>query len=357
MKTVSHLQASIERFQRGFWNRQTTDRPPIGVAPDRVWAPIGFRREPLQRPYLEPADANRTQVRTEYEDSVAGRRVISDDWMPFVAAWRAVPWLEAMCGCRVRSASGSLAPERNIGEPAGLLTARIPANGEWFERLRNETAGLAADLPGDCWVSPTILRGCSDVLAAMRGLSDFCLDIHDGPQMLEAAAARVNELHWRVLQMHFESTKPKLGGYGHIFGFWAPGPATVLQEDVMGLCAPALYRDLFMRYNTELVTRLGKYTLFHLHSTGYRHYRHVLEIPGIAGLELTVEANGPTLAELVPALRVILERSRLILQVDGHFEELPATLRALPKEGLYLLLSDKFIPDEEAYRDFLGSNF
>jgi hypothetical protein len=157
--------------------------------------------------------------------------------------------------------------------------------------------------------------------------------------------------------MHFELIKPKLGGYGHIFGFWAPGPATVLQEDVMGLCAPAAYRDLFLRYNTELVARLGKYTFFHLHSTGYRHYRHVLEIPGIAGLELTVETNGPSLAELVPALRAILERCRLILQVDGHFEELPAALRALPKEGLYLVLSDKFIPDEKAYRDFLENNF
>jgi hypothetical protein len=82
-----------------------------------------------------------------------------------------------------------------------------------------------------------------------------------------------------------------------------------------------------------------------------------LEIPGIAGLELTVEANGPSLAELVPALRAILERSRLILQVEGHFQELPAALRALPKEGLYLLLSDRFIPDEKAYRDFLENNF
>jgi hypothetical protein len=125
----------------------------------------------------------------------------------------------------------------------------------------------------------------------------------------------------------------------------------------MGLCAPAAYRDLFMQSNAELVARLGKYTLFHLHSTGYRHYRHVLEIPGIAGLQLTVEANGPSLAELVPALRRILERCRLILQVDGHFQEVPAALRALPKEGLYLLLSDKFIPDEKAYRDFLGDNF
>jgi len=95
----------------------------------------------------------------------------------------------------------------------------IPANEEWFERLRTETAALAADLPADCWVSTTILRGCSDVLAAMRGLSEFCLDMSDAPAMLEAAAARVNELHWRVLRMHFETIQPKLGGYGHIFGF------------------------------------------------------------------------------------------------------------------------------------------
>ena len=357
MKTVSQLEASIERFQRSFWNRQTMDRPPIGVAPDQVWSPIGFRREPLQKTYLEPADANRTQVRTEYEHCAARRRVVSDDWMPFAAAWRAVPWLEAMCGCRVHCASGSLAPERHVGAQAGLLTVPIPAGEEWLDRLRAETAGLAVDLPEDCWVSTTILRGCSDVLAAMRGLSDFCLDLHDSPEILEAAAARISELHWRVLQMHFEFVKPKLGGYGHIFGFWAPGPATVLQEDVMGLCAPAAYRDLFLRYNAELVRRLAGYTLFHLHSTGYRHYRHVLEIPGIAGLQLTVEANGPTLAELVPALRAILEQCRLILQIDGHFPELPAALRALPREGLYLLLSDKFIPDEEAYRNFVNENF
>ena len=70
-----------------------------------------------------------------------------------------------------------------------------------------------------------------------------------------------------------------------------------------------------------------------------------------------MEANGPSFAELVPALRAILEQCRLILQVDGHFQDVPAALRALPKEGLYLLLPDRFIPDEKAYRDFLGSNF
>jgi hypothetical protein len=74
-------------------------------------------------------------------------------------------------------------------------------------------------------------------------------------------------------------------------------------------------------------------------------------------LQLTVEESGPPLAELVPALRAILERSRLILQVDGHFGEVPAALRALPTEGLYLLLSDKFVPDEKAYLNFVRDNF
>lgn len=125
----------------------------------------------------------------------------------------------------------------------------------------------------------------------------------------------------------------------------------------MGLCAPKFYRDLFFRHNAEIVERLGACVFFHLHSTGYRHYRHVLEIPGLAGLEITVEANGPTLDALLPALREILERSRLILMIDGHFDELPAALRRLPKEGLYLMVSDKFIPTEDAFRRFAAANW
>ena len=39
--------------------------------------------------------------------------------------------------------------------------------------LRRQTEQLAADPPRDCWISPTILRGASDVLAALRGLTDI----------------------------------------------------------------------------------------------------------------------------------------------------------------------------------------
>jgi hypothetical protein len=356
MKSQAQLLASIDRFQRVFWNRES-GRPPVGIAPDRVWSPLGFLREPLRQAHLAPADVTRAVARTDYEDCAPSRRVLSDDWMPFSAAWRAVPWLEAMCGCPVHTAGGSLAPDPAVASLEALATASIPAREDWFERLRASTAEIAATLPEDCWLSPSILRGCADVLAAMRGINNFCLDLHDDPALLRSAAARVNALHARVLEMHFGLVQPKLGGYGHIFGYWAPGPTTVLQEDAMGLCAPAIFRDLFQSHTAELVRRFGPYVLFHLHSTGFRHYRYVLDIPGIAGLELTVEANGPRLAAMVPALREILERSRLILMVDAHFEDLPAALRALPHEGLYVLISDRFIPDEPSFRAFLAASF
>jgi hypothetical protein len=151
--------------------------------------------------------------------------------------------------------------------------------------------------------------------------------------------------------------KPKLGGYGHIYGYWAPGKTTVIQEDAMGMCSPTTYHDLFMPFSEQIVEHLGPYVFFHLHSTGYKHYPYPLEIQGLAGLEITIEANGPSLFEMLPVLREILERSRLILFVDSFFEQLPIILKQLPMEGLYLIISDKFILTELQFQQFLDTNW
>jgi hypothetical protein len=113
-----------------------------------------------------------------------------------------------------------------------------------------------------------------------------------------------------------------------------------------------MYREIFMHNNAELVQHLGKYVLFHLHTTGYRHYKHVLDIPGIAGLEMGMESIGPTIVELVPVFREILERSRLILHVGAGFELLPQVLRKLPTEGLFVSVPDKYIRNDQEFIEF-----
>ncbi|MCC7175965.1 MAG: hypothetical protein IT159_12280 [Bryobacterales bacterium] len=355
MKSPGQLSESIERFRSGFWRREAVDRPPVSVIPAGAWLPIRLAREPIGRPRLLPEDVSERLARTDYEQSARERRVESDDFIPYAAAWRAIPWLEAMCGCPVRTSAGSLAPAPCVESPEDLEEAAVPADSGWVEALRRETARLCAAAPEDCWVSPTILRGASDVLAAMCGLDRFFLALHDNRPAVARAAARVNALHMNVLDTHFSLVQPRLGGHGHIFGFWAPGPATVIQEDALGMCSPAVYRDEFMPLSAQLVERLGRYVLFHLHSTGYRHYRHVLDVPGLAGLEITVEANGPPLRDMAPALGEILNRSRLILSVDGYFEQLPEVLRRLPRDGLYLIVSGEFVRSETEFKNLLGT--
>jgi len=56
-------------------------------------------------------------------------------------------------------------------------------------------------------------------------------------------------------------------------------------------------------------------------------------------------------------VREILERSRLMLFVDAHFQDLPALLRQVPHDGLYLIISDKFIGSEADYRAFVAANW
>ena len=245
-----------------------------------------------------------------------------------------------------------MAPRHFVESPEDLANVPIPAANGWFDRLRCETGRLEAQAPPDCWISPSILRGPSDVLAAMRGLSWFLLDLYDNPLALLRAAARIGQLLIETVEMHYSIVEPKLGGFGHIFGYWAPGSTVVIQEDAMGMCSPDMYRDIFMQSNAELVHRLGKYVLFHLHTTGYKHYKHVLDIPGIAGLEIGMESIGPTILDLVPVFREILEKSRLILHVGTGFELLPQVLRKLPTEGLFLGIPDKYVRNDQEFHEF-----
>ncbi len=352
MRTESQLRESIQRFQASFWNKERSDRPVVGIYDEGVFMPINFLRRPLSQAMVSPHDVTEDQVMTEYEYSFGNRSVSCDDFFAFSAPWRGVPWLEAACGCPVRYAEGSLAPAHFVEAPEELADLPIPAPNGWLDRMHNETERLQAQQPADCWISPSILRGPSDVLAAMRGMKEFYLDLHDDPGAMANAAARVNALLIKALDMHYSVIQPKLGGYGHVYGYWAPGKTMVIQEDVMGMCSPNMYRDIFMQNDAEVVRQLGEYVFFHLHTTGYQHYKHVLDIPGIAGLEVALENIGPTALDLVPVFREILEKSRLILNVGTGFELLPQVLSQLPKEGLFLAIPDKYIHNDQEFRDF-----
>jgi hypothetical protein len=353
VKTLAQMDAAIDRFRTAFWKR-CAGRPPIGVAPSRSWLPISYLQNSDKLPlYLQPGEIDGLGVSSDYADAARDRRVFIDDWVPYTAAWRAVPWLEAMCGCPVRCASGSLAPEHCVANVSLLEAWPIPAAPVWQQEMATQTSCLVRNSPEDCLVSPTILRGPADVLAAMLGLTEFYLALHDAPSVLAATAARINALQLATLLDHFSRVPARRAGYGHIYGYWSPSPSTVIQDDVLGMCAPKVFREHYQELSASLVRDFPGSVFYHLHSTGIRHINDVLAIPGLAGVELTLEGTGPTLSELLPLILRILEQTRLILFVDHGFEELPEALKVLPHDGLYVIVSDQDVTDADSYATLL----
>ena len=356
MKTPAQLSESIQRFQESFWDRKCTDRPPVGIYNEDIALPIKFLRQPFTRATVYPEDVNGELVATEYECIFAKRTVLSDDYLAFAAPWRGIPWLEAACGCPVRYSEGSLAPGHFVNSVKELEQIPLPAPNAWLDCMRRETERIQSEVPADCWANPSILRGPSDALAALRGMTEFFLDLHDNPQAVERAVSRINRTLMTAIDIHYSVVDPKLGGFGNLFGYWAPGKTFMMQEDALGMCSPSVYRDLFMPANAAIVKHLGSCVFFHFHSTGHQHYQHVLDIPGIAGLQMCMESIGPSVLDMVPVFRKILEKTRLILQVGTGFELLPEALRKLPREGLYLIIPSKFIPTDDAFREFVAEN-
>ena len=196
--------------------------------------------------------------------------------------------------------------------------------------------------------------GTDDVIGSTDN-EHFYLDLYDDIGAVREAAARVNSLFIDVLERHFAAMPPHHGGYAHVYGYWAPDRTIVIQEDALGICSPSVYRDVFMELNADIVKRFGSCIFFHFHSTGFQFWRDVMAIPGLAGIELTIEENGPRLIGLAPVLREILERTRLILFVYHYFEDVREILKSIPHDGLYLIISDKFITSDDEYRAFIAS--
>ena len=72
---------------------------------------------------------------------------------------------------------------------------------------------------------------------------------------------------------------------------------------------------------------------------------------------MTIEANGPPLADLLPAFREILEQSRQLLFLDHRFEESSAVLPHLPQEGPYLAIPARCPKNEAVFLQFTKTHW
>ncbi len=278
--------------RRVFWDKRSGERPPVGVVNPEVLSAGQVSPRGLDADHSGAGRPDAELAATDYEFVYARPKATCDDGMPFTAAWRAIPWLEAACGiCGSTQAAGSLAPARPLHRAIGRLGQRArsrppavarPIGVRGAARWSPRRCGLL-DQPDD----PSRAGGRAGRDAGLkRVLLRPAQRFAGGPPR----ASRVNQLLLTTLERHFRAFPPKLGGYGHVFGYFGARP----DDRHPGRRARFLFAGDVAQGALPAAGRRGDrggaapYGLFHLHSTGCRHWRNVLSIPHLAGLQLVV---------------------------------------------------------------------
>lgn len=249
--------------------------------------------ETIPRGLVEPQDIRVDLFLQDCEQSYCSHQQIGDDY-PFVtAAFHGIPWMEAIMGCPIRSSPTSFWAEPVVADWQTWHWEARTLDNPWAEKLLELVRALVEHSQGRYSVAPTLMRGPSDMLAALRGAKQLPLDLLDFPDLMRRAIDLCAEV-W------IDVGKAQLGlipscDEGYVAGdyglkTWAPDKVIWLQEDAMALLSPQLYREFFLAVDRRIADQFCC-SAFHLHDSGLWAVKELAQVPEIDVLELNFEAT------------------------------------------------------------------
>ena len=285
------LEETIKRHQ-AFWRRGDTDRALLGIN-------VGFFvNERFPRVMAElPAGAigpDEIPIRAFLDDCDAlheSHRGFGD--YPFVSApFVGVPWLEAIAGCPVVASPSSLWAEPCVEDWRTWRGEEDPLDTPWARKLFELMRALVEHSHDRYTVAPTLMRGPADILAAMRGMSRFPLDLIDTPELvaqpIEYCARLWEDVGRAQLALIPHSEEGYVAGDAAL-RTWAPDKVLWLQEDAMSLLSPPLYRKFFLPVD-EGLSGAFPCVAYHLHGSALWAIDDLVRLPGLNVIELNLEA-------------------------------------------------------------------
>lgn len=329
-------------LHKAWYNREETQRPVLAINVG-FWAterfPRSMRTFPEDRP-LNPADFD-NDVYCQDADDLAVRQQGYGDY-PFVAAANtAMCWIEAILGCPVfaRYSSSSIWAEPAIQSWDDFEAPDLD-NNEWFDKLLEQTEALVKNADGRYQVAPTLMRGPSDLLSAVRGGTNLPLDFYDDPEAVQRAAEIVANVHIAVgkaqLALIPDSEDGYIAGDAALKG-WSPQRQIWLQEDAMALMDPPTYTNIFLPVDKKIAGSFED-CIFHLHGTALWAIDELVEIPDLYAIELNLEDASCDVPGTHEGWHKIQARKPVVVWrkfgPDSFDEWLKFVLDEYPKEGL-----------------------
>jgi hypothetical protein len=323
----------LDRHRR-FWGGEPVKQPLMGVSREGSFFLQPFLTLGVSDGLLTPQTVPVPRSFIPYYENTLAGDPLDGDLFWVAKPPRAIPWMEAIIGCDVQvSRSSTTITARSPIQSFNLEAIDLVAN-PWLNLMNEFTTELAGYFGQRCPVGQTLMRGPSDMLAALMG-QDFYVELVDHPQKIKTLAQQCTQIWIRVLQEQYERFPRFHGGYvAGTSGLWAPDKIAVYQEDIAGFISTSMYQNIFFECDAAIAAAF-EYSLIHLHSASLHILGAVLDIPGLNAVNIVVDPTGPNLDVIIPDLRRIQQAGKALhLHGDLSEHEIELVNENLSPDGL-----------------------
>jgi hypothetical protein len=264
--------------------------------------------------------------------------------------------MEALAGCAVVAdhATGSSRSEKPDHPPEAQQIPEFDEENPWVRKALEFLSALRRQSRGRFPLATTLMRGISDLLAALYGNPDFLFALMDRPTEMKRVVGKLTDLWIAFARSQLKEAPDFHGGTGSFYyAVWLSGKGVWLQEDASALMSPQLFGEFVAPAIHEMAGSFDS-SVIHLHPSAYIPVEHLVQTP-LSAIELHIDFGGPRAEELYPTYRRILEHKPLIIWGDLTPEDLDFVDRKLDRQALALLpVVDSRQQAEEIWRQFKG---
>lgn len=269
------------------------------------------------------------------------------DLMPYCRPFFKIPWLEAMLGCPIKMTEGQIWVERYAGDVDELIRRGGNINGNpWLELYVEFLRQLQERLQPPYLASTnTLLRGPSDLVAAILGVKEACIGWLEDPKRMAALMRVCTDAHLAVVEAGYRAIKPFAGGYMSGYGVWSPQPVARMQADHSSLLSPSIYERQILPYDREII-QACPICLFHIHNNGYHIAPLLAQVEELDAIEVVVDPypRGQRKAHEISMMQMIQQHKPLMVDVNFPSpEEANWMIANLDRTGLYF--NAQFAPE------------
>lgn len=323
-----NLDEVLKRYS-AFWSKDLLDHPPI-----RIRYPLDCE---TGEKWMIAAQGHESHYRY-WEEILRHRAQLGDDEIPTATVDLAPGLMPGIMGSEVifeLATSWGSHILKNLDNLDKLPTIISSPDNYWFNDLRNRILVFEKLAAGKCAVGVAMLTGAEDIAAALRGVSEFALDIALEPELSCQLLERCTEAFIEVSQAQMDWITPFYGGYCDNYGIWTPGRSGYFADDFSILVSPQMYNELFLPFDARMASSFACPWL-HSHSGQARLIPEFLKIPGLIGIQVVNDyPAGPKLTEIVEQLKMIQKNHCLLLR-KYPIEELAQVLPELSPAGLLI---------------------